>query len=274
MQGIRKKGTGMLGRVRSQPGISWMPRASLLFPNASRTGAAALELVLGMPVLLALIVGIIWLGTSVVAQCEVTVEARHKAWSKRTETTGTALLFLKDDVVSDDATHTVDVSPMFDGEGSPESEHDLMVTAWDHESLPLDKVPNWKQYALAAANAKTGSAQVAYTDASNKFTQFKSQAASIWSNLGANVIAELGRLGSSVESALNGGKNDKADQSRERAKINQQIVAKQTELRVARRRIRTLDEDASDALRDVLKNKIKRLQAEIDDLKADRRALD
>lgn len=239
-----------------------------------RQGTAALELVLSMPVLLSLIVGIVWLGTSVVAQCEVTVEARHKAWSKRTQETGTALLFLKDDIVNDDATQTVDVSPMFDGEGAPESSHDLMTTPWDHESLPLDKAPNWKQYATAAVNAKTGSAQVTYSDAGNKFAQFKNQARSIWSNIGANLIAELTRLGGSADSALNGGKNQKADQARERAKIDRQITAKRAELRAARQRLNQLDDEASDALRQILQNKVKRLEAEIDDLKDDRKAID
>ncbi len=242
-------------------------------PGSRRKAAAALELVLSMPILLAIIVGIVWLGSSVIAQTEVTVEARHKTWTKRSSPTGTALLFLKDDVVSDEATRTVEVSPIFDGESAPESSHDLMITPWDHESLKLDKAPSWKEYALAAVNAKTGSGQVAYTDARNNFTQFQNQAGNIWNTIGVGLIRQLTNLGDSAEAALGGGKNEKADEARERAKIDRQLAAKRAELRDAKTALRQLDGDASDELRDVLKNKVIRLEAEIEDLKADRRAL-
>jgi len=241
--------------------------------GSRRKAAAALELVLSMPILLAIIVGVVWLGSSVIAQTEVTVEARHKAWTKRSEPTGTALLFLKDDVVSDEATKSVEVSPIFDGESAPESSHDLMVTSWDHESLKMDKAPNWKEYALAGVNTKTGSGQVAYTDARNQFTQFQSQAGNIWNTIGASLIRQLTNLGASAESALGGGKNEKADEARERAKIDQQLTARRTELRAAKTALRQLDKDASPEHRDVLKNKVKRLEAEMEDLKDDRKAL-
>ncbi len=239
----------------------------------NRAGAATLELVLSMPILIAIVVGLVWLGTSAVAQTEVTVEARHQTWSKRSEPAGTALLFLKDDVVNDTATTTVDVSPIFDDAAPPESSHDIMVGSWSHETLPLDSAPNWKQYAIAAANAKTGAAQVGYSDARNNLTQFRSQASSLWNSLGAGLIRQLTGLGDSVRSALDGGKNSGANESRERTKINQKLAAKRAELSAARRALRELDDDASESLRDVMKNKIERLRAEIDDLEADRRAL-
>ena len=249
------------------------PAASLL--SGRRFGSATLELVLCMPILLALIVGIVWLGSSVIAQTEVTIEARHKTWSKRDEPTGKALLFLKDDIVDDKATQTVEVSPLFDGVDSPESSHEVMASSWDHSQLPIDKAPNWEQYALAAVNAKTGSLQNGYTDARNQFSQFKNQASNIWQTLGASLIRQLTSLGDAVDSALEGGESaGSTEKAKERSRINRDLDAKKKELEQAREALNDLDGDASDAMRDVLKNRIKRLKAEVEDLESDLEALE
>jgi hypothetical protein len=239
-----------------------------------RRGTATLELVLSLPILLAVIVGIIWLGFSVVGQAEVTVTARHEAWQKRSEPAGTALLFLKDDVVTADSTTTIDISPVFQNVDSPESSHDVMTNSWDHESLTLDAAPNWKQYAIAAANAKTGGLQTNYVDAQNRLNQFQGEAANAWQTIAVSLIRDITRFGSQAGSGLAGGRDSKASESAERAKINRQLTAKRRELQNARQQLRELDDDASDALRDVLKNKVERLKAEVNDLEADRKALD
>lgn len=243
--------------------------------GAIHRGTATLELVLSMPVLLALIVGIVWLGSAVIAQTAVTIEARHNTWSKRHEPIGTALLFLKDDVVSDEATEEVNVSPVFAGVDPPASSHDVMAGTWDFEKLPFDKPPHWEQYAIAAANAKTAAIQNAYVDARNMFTQFQSEAGNIWQTLGASLIRQLISLGEVADSALEGGENAGAgEKSVEQARINRELNAKRNELKEAREALRNLDDDASAELRDVFKNRVKRLEAEIDDLEADLEALD
>ncbi len=240
-----------------------------------RAGSATLELVLSMPILLALIVGIVWLGSAVIAQTEVTIEARHKAWSKRSDPTGTALLFLKDDVVSDQASQTVSVSPIFDDTESPESSHDVMASAWDFEKLPMDEPPNWKLYALAAANAKTAGIQTGYVDARNQFAQFQNDASNIWNTLAVNLIRELTGLGDATESALEGAENGEVgEKARERDRINRDISGKKNELRQAREDLRNLDDDATDAQRQVLKNRVDRLESELEDLEDDLEAID
>ncbi len=248
------------------------------FPMVRRKscrGVATLELVLCLPILLALIVGVVWLGNSVIAQTDVTVEARHKTWSQRGQADTTALLFLKDDIVSEDATQEVKVSPLFDDTESPESSHDVMGAAWDYEQLALDKAPNWKQYALAAANAKTGSIQNGYVDAQNKLSQFKSESSNIWNTIGAALIRELTQFGDSAESSLEGG-DSKSEQSKSqtRNRLRKELDAKRAKLQEAKQAEDDLDDGASDALKKVHKNRIERLKAEIEDLKDDLDAID
>jgi hypothetical protein len=238
-------------------------------------GTATLELVFCMPILLAIIVGIVWLGSSVIAQTEVTVQARHKTWNKRDNPTGTALLFLNDDIETDDAKKTVQISPIFDDTESPEASHDVMVGAWDFQQLPLDQAPNWKQYAIAAANAKSGSLQTNYTDAQNDFTNFKNQASNIWRTLGADLIRQLTSLGNSASRLLETGEaEESAEKSNERRKIKRDLKRAKAELEKAREALRAADEDASKALKDVLKNRIKRLKADVKDLEDDLEAIE
>ena len=238
-------------------------------------GVATLELVLSLPILLALMVGIVWLGNSVIAQTEVTIEARHKTWEKRSESSGKPLLFLKDDVVSEEATQEVDVSPLFDDADAPESSHDVMAAAWDYGQLPLDKAPNWKQYAIAAANAKTGSLQNGYVDASNKLAQFKHEASNIWSNIGAALIREITSLGDTAKTSLEGGDSASEQNKTElRNQIRRKLDSKKDELQRAKEAKRNLGEDASAALKKVAENRVKRLKADVEDLKDDLDAID
>ncbi len=235
-----------------------------------RLGVATLELVLCLPILLALIIGVVWLGNAVIAQTDVTIVARHKTWKQRSDSNGTALLFLKDDVVNDKATQTVKVSPLFDDADVPESSHDVMAAAWDHEQLLLDESPNWKLYAIAAANAKTGSLQNGYVDASNQLTQFKNESSSIWNNMGAVVIREITTIGETAKSSLERG-DSAAEQSKTQLKnrIRRELQSKKNEFEQAKEAQKNLDNDASDALKKVLKNRVKRIRAEIEDLEDD-----
>ena len=240
-----------------------------------RTGTATLELVLSMPILLALMVGVIWLGSSVIAQTEVTITARHKTWKKRDDVQGTALLFLKDNVIRDEATQDVSVSPLFDDTEPPESEHNIMAAAWDSEALPLNQAPHWKEYAKAAANAKTAGLQTGYVNAQNQFTNFKNDSRKIWSQIGAAMIRQLANLGDSANDQLEGGENSGSDEKEAlRNRLQRQLESKKNQLKQAREDRKNLAEDASDALRDTIKNRIRRLQSEIKDLEDDLEALD
>ena len=261
------------GSLRDLPAASALPLR--VCRHHRRNGSATLELVLSMPILLALIVGIVWLGSSVIAQTEVTIEARYRTWSERDQPTGKALLFLKDDIASEKATGKVKVSPIFDDAEPPESSHDVMIGSWDHEKLPLNKAPNWKQYAIAAINAKTGSLQTSYVDASNKLTRFKNIAGNIWKSLGADLIRQLTNLGDSVSSLLKNGESaEQGEKAKEQAKINRQLEAKKQELQTAEQELKDLDDDASETLKSVLENRVKRLKAEVENLKSDLKEMD
>src|SRR5205085_1404108 len=60
-------------------------RNNFTIPRAStaRAGIATLEFAMALPFLLLLMVGITWLGFSVVTRTEVLVEARTKVWKQR-----------------------------------------------------------------------------------------------------------------------------------------------------------------------------------------------
>ena len=157
----------------------------------------------------------------------------------------------------------------------PESSHDVMAGEWDHKKMTLDKAPNWKLYALSAANAKTGSLQTSYVDGRNQFASFKNRASNLWKSLGANLIRQLTGLGNSARSAIDGAENaNDGEKAKERQRINGKLQTKKQELRTARDELDNLDSEASDALRDVMKNRIKRLEAEIDDLESDLKEMD
>jgi ElaB/YqjD/DUF883 family membrane-anchored ribosome-binding protein len=244
-------------------------------PTTASRGVATLELVLCLPILLVLIVGIVWLGNSVIAQTAVIIDARHQTWQQRGNPTGTALLFLKDDIVSEESMGEVNVSPLFDDMDAPESSHDVMAAVWDSEQLPLDQVPNWKQYLVAAANAKTAGLQNGYVDARNQLNGFKNSASNIWKTIATNLIRDLTNLGDSAKSLLgNAESSESSKQQQAKNRIKRELETKRAQLKAARQERRELDEDASQALRDVLDNRIDRLQAEVDDLKSDLEAID
>jgi hypothetical protein len=240
-------------------------------------GVATLEFALSLPLLLVIFVGIVWLGFSVTVQSSVTAKARHKAWEQRFDSQGTPLLFLKDDFVTEEATGKVEVSPLFDDWSKPESSHDVMAGGWDHRNLKLDKTPNWVEYAKAAANAKTGKAQIAYTDARNEFNSWKNASQQLWSTMGQQFLSELTGLGDIAKLLSGNAKSESANTARERQKINQKIRQTQSKLDQAKRRLKELqssdDKDRRERIA-IQKNKIKRLENDLREQKSDLDDLD
>lgn len=246
--------------------------------QSSRRGTATLEVALSLPLLLTLMVAIIWLGASVIAQSQVIVDARHQAWNARNETPGTGLLFLKDDFISKRSTEELNAGPMFKDFEAPESSHDIMVGTWDHRKLPLNQAPNWKQYVVAAGNAATGDLQTGATDAMNSFTQWKSLAATLWQTQAKNLIAELTGLGDSATSGMeNSSTNNGDDDSRERQRVTQALRDKRRELQSAEKQLTELEDDDEDdsnaGLIEIYENRVERLKADIRILRADLEAM-
>src|SRR5262245_37247814 len=136
---------------------------------------APLEFVMALPVLLLLMVGITWLGFSVIGQTEVLVKARNNTWKRRFDDAAKRPLYFpillslydrKADFVSERANQTVDVSPMFSRLPGPEAGHTILAGSWDHRAMKFDKPPDLKLMAIAAAVGTFGNALDAATSLS------------------------------------------------------------------------------------------------------------
>ena len=133
----------------------------------ARTGAATIEFVFALPILLLLIVSLTWLGFSMLAQAEVKVIARHLAWQQRHENPNSdAFIFtanpgyeLESNFVIGQSEKEVNVSRLFDAIPNPEAAELVLSGSWDHRALPLDDFPNWTSYGKAVVNAKTADLQ-------------------------------------------------------------------------------------------------------------------
>lgn len=197
--------------------------------SRARRGMAPLEFVMALPVLLLLIVGITWLGFSVIGQTEVLIEARNKAWKRRFEDASKKpLMFpsgvsvaknpfysVEADYVTETSTKKVDVSPMFSRLPGPRASHTILAGSWDYRAMPFDKAPEWELLAKAAANGTTGDLQTWLTKLKDPLGQLK--------DLGGSILADNSRRTSEVESSdagsgsgPNGGKVDQAKEENER----------------------------------------------------------
>lgn len=249
-----------------------------------KTGIATLELVMCMPVLLLLMVGIVWLGFSVVGQSQVAVEARHKAWQRRfDEGSAAALNFVgNSDFATEEATTAVNVSPLLDDVSPPQSSHDVAMGTWDHNQVDLNAFPNWELYLVAVANAKTAGVQTAYVDGRNLLNQIQTMAGQLVLEQIKNLIKQM------LESPLGmfkgdaqAGKQQQEDEANEKKQAIRATISNiEDELETVEKRIEELqelleeaeDEDEKESLESrlkVSKNKLKRLEAELKRLKAD-----
>ncbi len=234
-----------------------------------------------MPILLAIIVAMVWLGFSVVGQSEVTVEARHQAWKRRFDgEQGTVLDFLSDDFATEEANKQVQISPLVDDLTPPASSHDVAVGTWDYTNLEMNAPPSWEHYLVAAANAKTGGLQVAYSDARNELQQLQGSAETAMYQAIQNTIAEfledpLTNLTNAAEifkrESTNKVEQEKAALDAEIRSISDEILAVERSIRdLTRRKGEAKDaeeEESIDFRIAVNRNKIKRLQADRESLR-------
>ena len=132
-----------------------------------RSGIAPLEFVMALPVLLLLMVGITWLGFSVIGQTEVLVKARNNTWKRRFDDASKRPLYFpillslydrKADFVSERARQRVDVSPMFSRLPGPEAGHTILAGSWDHKAMSFKEPPDLRLMAVAAAVGTFGNA--------------------------------------------------------------------------------------------------------------------
>jgi hypothetical protein len=157
---------------------------------------ATLEFVMALPILLLLMVGITWLGFSVITQTEVLVQARDKAWQRRFDNPQqqpllfpAGLVVAKNplysygrDYVSETVSRPIDVSPIFQAVAAPKATSTILAGSWDHRVMQMDSRPNFELYLRAAANATTKDIQTRLGSLTNLFASFD--------QLGASAIAQ------------------------------------------------------------------------------------
>ncbi len=124
-----------------------------------RRGIATLEFAMALPILLLLMVAITWLGFSVIGQSEVLIQARNQAWKKRFDNSADQPLhfpilpgYARDkDFVTETASKTIDVSPVFKVFPGPQASFTVLAGSWDYRAMKLDKPPDLKLMAIAGA---------------------------------------------------------------------------------------------------------------------------
>jgi hypothetical protein len=107
-------------------------------PETLRHGSAPLEFMMCLPVLLMLFLGLLWLGSSLVTQTEVSVEARHLAWSRREAARDNAgpakvdhpLMFRLEGSADGEASRAPNVKPRFVSPVDPRSVHSVLGDSW------------------------------------------------------------------------------------------------------------------------------------------------
>ena len=199
-----------------------------------RRGVATLEFVMAMPTLFLMMVGIVWLGYSNIYQAEVAIKAKNDAWQLRRENPDSNPLIFPTLPVYDhaenhrvaSASKRVDVSPVFSGTTQPNSEYSTLSGAWDHRSMPMDDLPDWKLFGKSLLNSKTGNLQEAF----GKLQNFQDLAKSLASDL----IKQA--LGSAFVFQLSD--NIERNQETESQSIN---VEKQQAIAATRQRLEEVD---------------------------------
>jgi hypothetical protein len=221
----------------------------------ARRAMATLEFVMALPVLLLLMVGITWLGFSVIARSEALVQARDKAWQKRFDNPKQKPLIFPTgisavqnprysqagDYVTESVTKPVDVSPVFKAVPAPKGTHTILAGSWDHRALDMNSPPNFKLYADAGLNAATGALQTALSTLKG----LSSQLASFGGETLAKQLASVPGLGSPGSQPSTAAAQDKqnTDQQKQvdRGAIDQQLTQKRAELDQVTKQINDLE---------------------------------
>lgn len=190
--------------------------------HQSRRGIATLEFAMALPVLLLLMVGITWLGFSVIGEAEVLITARNKAWKQRFDDKAkrplmfpSGLNIAKNPFYSTDADYVtaqdskkVNVSPIFSRVPGPDASHTILAGSWDYRAMPLDKPPEWKLMATAAASGKGGTLQTWLTKLNDPLDRLK--------DIGSNILAENARRQTEIDT--NNAASDSGSASANQAK--------------------------------------------------------
>ena len=232
-----------------------------------RKAVATLELVMALPILLTLMVGLIWLGFSVIGQAEVNVEARDKAWQKRFDRwQGTKFDFTSRQLAEENAETDIVVSPVLDQLPGPSSNQSLDSSTWDHRSIEFKDVPNFRLAGEVVLAAKTQGIRTSLRDIKETFASAQELGRLGLGEMLREIASELTNPFSQLESGANSGQ--------QRLDLDEALAkAERTEkLREIADRIRKIndglgiqsdeDDEVGELSRWLEKQKIKRLKIE------------
>lgn len=205
--------------------------------SADRKGAATIEFVFALPILLLLMVCLTWLGVSMLYQAEVNVDARHQAWQQRYENpSADPFIFTThpgyrqdEDFAKGEAEKQVDVSRLFDAAPDPKATANVLAGSWDYRDLQLDELPNWRLYGTAVVNAKTGDLQQMLGGMNN----FRNLVSDIGANVLKNQLSQLSGLSGAASKAS----------ANQQSSSTQQQQARESEKRKYLERKSVLDEE-------------------------------
>ena len=263
--------------------------------SKSRTGIAPLEFVMALPLIAAVWVLLMWLGKAVIAQAQVTAEARRQAVSERFEVKGgKPLRFLENGLATGDETTLVKkVDQKIAGNRltrnlpTPESSFMVQAGTWDHRQVALDDAPSWEEITTIAIGGGLSGVQNAIAEVKNIANDPGDFASGAFASLGGS----SGGLGGGGADVPNGTSlsTDNSDVDPEklrarRAAADAKLRQLEPELREARLNLLklnaeaagetiTLDDDELRSVREQIaieENRIWRLQRDIDYYRTER----
>lgn len=159
---------------------------------SQRAGIATLELTLSLPVVLAVFVGMIWLGFSVIAQSRVAVAARHEAWTQRFEPwSNDPFDFSSDDTATGESQEDVRVTQLLDDPAGAKASQRVEKGPWAHQSVKFDSAPNWSLHADMMIAAKTAGLKADYQDFRERIQQLEQMGSEAIAAALREALAEL-----------------------------------------------------------------------------------
>jgi hypothetical protein len=207
---------------------------------------ATLEFAMALPVLLLLMVAITWLGFSVIGQTEVIIEAHNKTWTRRFENASDKPLYFPilplyerdSDFVSEKASKTVDVSPIFKKVPGPQASDTILAGSWDHNAMPFKEPPHLKLMAVAAAVGWGGNVLDYMSQITNPLgllkqmgNRAKSEAANAPTTVTQNTADSGTSGGGNVPGAPGGGMTPEQGKQQTEQQRQAEIAAKKQEYR-------------------------------------------
>ncbi len=175
-------------------------RKGFVIRRDARLAIATLELVLTLPLLLALIVAMVWLGYSLVGQTQVIVAARHSAWTERFgDWSGRPFDFNHENPHEAEESQSVSVTPVLESASGPQSRHTVEKGNWDHRNVEFRAAPNLELMGQMMFAAKTVGVISDYDDLRDAFGELQNIGDQALSETLAEIARELTRPSEQID---------------------------------------------------------------------------